>query len=114
MHERLDRELLEELKLVMEDDFALLLETFLKETEHQLFETTEAWEAGDLVRLRQSAHRLKGASSNIGAGELAGLCQRLEQLALEGRTEALDEVLIRLKAELREVRDEVALMHAAH
>jgi HPt (histidine-containing phosphotransfer) domain-containing protein len=57
---------------------------------------------------------LKGASGNIGAVALASLCAHLEQLAVEGRSEAVPQALDRVRIELREVRDEVVAVHHIH
>lgn len=112
MSERLDHELLTELEILMEEDFSGLLETYLRDSQARFFDVTEAWEAGDLERLRRSVHSLKGASSNIGAVALAGLCKDLESLASEGRSEAVPEALARVRSELGEVQDAVQAIHA--
>jgi len=103
--ERLDSALLEELQALMDDAFGDLLEAYLVDSERRLFEVSEAWEAGDLETLRRGAHSLKGASSNIGAPELAERCGRLEQLALDRETAGLPRALEQVRCELREVRD---------
>lgn len=112
MSERLDHALLAELELLMEEDFGALLETYLQDSQARCFEVTEAWEAGDLERLRRSAHSLKGASSNIGAAALAELCNELESLARDGRSELVPDALARLRGELGEVQDAVQAIHA--
>lgn len=105
MSERLDEALLAELRVLMDDAFADLLEAYLADSERRLFEVSEAWEAGDLETLRRSAHSLKGASSNIGAPELAERCGTLEHLARDRQTDAVPRALEQVRCELREVRD---------
>ncbi|MEQ8861108.1 MAG: Hpt domain-containing protein [Pseudomonadales bacterium] len=107
MTERLDLQLLNELEILMEEDFTSLLETYLRDSENRLFEVSEAWEAHDMERLERHAHSLKGASGNIGAAELATLCGELELLAREDSTERLPGMLDQVKSELREVREAV-------
>lgn len=114
MNERLDPALLQELKMLMEDEFGMLLEAYLDDSAQQLREISDAWEDGDLERLRRGAHSLKGASSNLGAVALAALCADLEQLARQGCREAVPEALDRVRTELREVRDAVMAMHDLH
>lgn len=114
MNERLDHALLGALKELMEDDFETLLRTYLQDSEQRLHEVSDAWEAGDLDRLRRGAHSLKGASSNVGAAALATLCADLEEHAKCGRTEALPLALDKVRAELREVRDAVVAAHPLH
>lgn len=108
MVERLDANLLDELRAVMEEEFDSLLEAYLKDSERRCFEVSEAWEAGDLEALRRSAHSLKGASSNIGAAALAELCASLEHLARDSRVDCVPQVMERVKVELQEVREDVA------
>lgn len=111
MSERLDHDLLKELEILMEEDFSVLLETYLQDSQARFFDVTEAWEAGDLERLRRSVHSLKGASSNIGAAALAALCNELEDLARDGRSEAVPDALARVRSELGEVQDAVQAIH---
>lgn len=107
MSERLDRDLLHELEILMEDGFVSLLEAYLRDSETRIFEAFEAWEAGDLERLRRSAHSLKGSSSNIGAQALAEYCSALEASARDGEVAEVPGALARVRAELGEVRDAV-------
>lgn len=112
MPDRLDHALLQELKMLMEDDFGALLEAYLEDSQRQIQDVSDAWEAGDLERLRRGAHSLKGASANIGAAALAALCSHLEELAGGGDAPPLAPLLQRVRAELRDVRDAVAALHA--
>ncbi len=98
----------------MEGDFGTLLEAYLKDSEYQLHQVADGWEEGDLERVRRSAHSLKGASSNVGARELASLCGDLELLAVNGRVDEVPQALDRVRAELREVRDAVVAVRHIH
>lgn len=113
MSDPLDHQLLQELEMLMEGDFCSLLEAYLKDSEQRLFEVAEAWESGDLERLRHNAHSLKGASSNIGAAELAALCDGLEHLARDGDTARLPCMLDQVKRELQEVREAVEALRSS-
>jgi len=113
MSGRLDEAPLEELRALMEDAFADLLEAYLVDSERRLFELAESWEAGDLEALRRSAHSLKGASSNIGAPELAARCGRLEHLARDQDIDGVPEALEQVRVELREVRDALASLRVS-
>ena len=110
MAEQLDQALLNELRELMEDEFSQLLDAYLKLSESQYHEANEAWEAGDMERLGRSAHSLKGASSNIGAAQLAAYCGELELAARRNLETRVPEMLSKVTLELREVRDAV---HAA-
>jgi histidine phosphotransfer protein HptB len=113
MPERLDQELLQELELLMEEDFSSLLAAYLRDSEQRFFELTEAWEAGDFDGLSRNAHSLKGSSSNIGAAVLAALCGDLEGLARDRCAEQVPAALDRVRGELGEVRQAVQALHDA-
>ena len=82
--------------------------TFLRTAPDHVSELRAAVADGDTGRVRQSAHRLRGESSALGAVELAGLCATLEEMALAGRldgapatTAAVDVAFGRAAAALR-------------
>lgn len=72
----LDLEALAELRQVMDDEFEILLTTFLDDAVQRLAAIRAA--RSDTEALRRAAHAFKGSSSNIGAVELAERCFALE------------------------------------
>lgn len=44
-----------------------------------------AWECGDMTRLEESAHRIKGETGSVGGCRLAAMAQRLERYAHAGQ-----------------------------
>lgn len=74
----IDSEQLSELKEVLEDDFGVLIDTYLSDAKLrlQLIKTGISTKNYESVRL--AAHSLKGASSNLGAQVLAQWCEQLE------------------------------------
>ncbi len=100
MSDVLDTQLLEELKMVMEDEFTALMETFLSESARQFAEAQGAWQSSDLDALRRHAHSLKGSSGNVGAVGLQALCADLEHSARDGVVDVIpgliDEVSLHL------------------
>lgn len=74
----LDRDVLSALQEVMEEEYSLLLDTFLSDAEDRLKVLREA---GDAESLGATAHSFKGSCSNMGAIRLAALCHELEQRA---------------------------------
>lgn len=85
----LDTAVLAALQDVMEDEYPLLLDTFLADSEERVRLLHQAQQAGDAQGIRLAAHSFKGSCSNMGAPPLAGLCKSLEEA---GRRELLDEV----------------------
>jgi signal transduction histidine kinase/DNA-binding response OmpR family regulator/HPt (histidine-containing phosphotransfer) domain-containing protein len=62
----------------------------------------------DVAQLRASAHKLKGAASNLGAVALAGCASQIESAAKNGELDAVDsmvdELAVALEASLRDLR----------
>ncbi|HEX7036023.1 MAG TPA: Hpt domain-containing protein [Pseudomonadales bacterium] len=114
MAERLDRALLEERRMLMNDGFAALLDAYLDDSERRMGEIGDALESGDLERLRRAAHALKGSAANVGAEALAVLCEELEDAAEATGLDALGPLVDRVRAELRDVRDAVVAEQQKH
>lgn len=110
MSGHLDMALIGELKELMEDDFGELLQTYLADSELRLAQIRAAINAQSAAELRTSAHGLKGASSNIGAETLAGLCQHLEELGREQRCAEAPAHLPVLERELSAVQTALRLL----
>lgn len=94
-----DNGVLEVLREVMEDEYSLLLETFLLDSEERLRILVDAAQRSDGQAMRLAAHSFKGSCSNMGALLLASLCKDLEELA---RRETLDDVACILEQIQRE------------
>jgi HPt (histidine-containing phosphotransfer) domain-containing protein len=84
----LDQSVLASLLDVMGEEYPVLLDTFLLDSEERQRHIHEAMAAEDAQALRLAAHSFKGSCSNMGATLLAGLCKNLEEAA---RRERLDE-----------------------
>lgn len=85
----LDSAVLAALQDVMGDEYPLLLDTYLADSEE---------------RLRLAAHSFKGSCSNMGAPMLTALCKQLEEV---GRRESLaeaPELIERIEREFAIVR----------
>lgn len=75
----LDQEALATLKDVMEDDFLLLINTFLQDSENRLKTLDSLIDSDNQDAIRRAAHSFKGSCSNVGAPFLASLCAALEK-----------------------------------
>lgn len=84
----LDQNVLAALQDVMEDEYPVLLDTFLADSDERQRNLHQALEHADAQALRLAAHSFKGSCSNMGATLLAGLCKQLEEAA---RRELLDD-----------------------
>ena len=107
MSDVLDESLLEELRLVMEDEFSVLMETFLMESERQFAEVQTAWASRDMESLRRNVHSLKGSSGNIGATGLQAICAELEYKARDGAAEQIPALMTAVSTQLADVVEAV-------
>ena len=74
----IDNEQLAELKDVLEDEFGILISTYLADAKLRLQLIEQGLQNQDYDAVRLAAHSLKGASANLGALILAQLCEKLE------------------------------------
>ncbi|MBO3275774.1 Hpt domain-containing protein [Pseudomonas schmalbachii] len=72
------------LQEVMEDDYPLLLDAFVSDSEVRLREIRAGLANADREAVRLAAHSLKGSCSNMGAARLLGLCVQIEECARHG------------------------------
>ncbi|TQV86709.1 Hpt domain-containing protein [Aliikangiella coralliicola] len=95
MSAALDLQIIDELKLIMGDDIGMLLETYFSDSVIKIQELSEIAERShsevtdDSDIIRRTAHSLKGSSKNVGAKNLAQLCELLETNARNNQLENL-------------------------
>lgn len=102
MEDKIDMSLVDELRELMEDDFDILLRTFVSDSETKFNALADAIAAGEAEDLRRTAHSLKGSSSNLGAIHLSELCFELEKMGRDDNLTSADNKLQELKASLDE------------
>ena len=100
----IDAAMLAELEEIMEDEFGVLLETYLADAVIRLDSIDSAMSAQDIGLLRESAHSLKGSSSNIGALQLSGLCASIEDLARDNHMDEAVTIVPGARAEYEKVK----------
>jgi signal transduction histidine kinase/CheY-like chemotaxis protein len=87
--EILDEEVLEKLKLFQRKGKPNLMirtiEAYLAHTQKRVAAMRDALQEGDAKTLSRLAHSLKSASANVGAIQLALICERLEEIGMAGR-----------------------------
>jgi HPt (histidine-containing phosphotransfer) domain-containing protein len=97
----LDRNVLNALQEVMEDEYPTLLDTFIADSEERLLVLRKAEDAAQLMN---AAHSFKGSSSNMGAVRLAELCNELEQRAKHQRLAGIEKLVGEIDGEFAIVR----------
>lgn len=83
----LNREVLTTLQDVLDDQFPVLISTFLSDSDERIRLLHRALASRDCDTVWRQAHSFKGSCNNIGAERLAQLCQGMESA---GRSEQLD------------------------
>lgn len=86
------------------DLFGELADLFIGELAPRIEGIRSGVLAADPVAASQWAHSLRGSAGNFGAGRLAALCERIEQVARQGSTAESVALLPALEAEARRVR----------
>jgi len=87
-----------------------LIGIYLDDAPNQLEKLREAVTAADPGRTSSVAHRLKGASGNVGAERLAELCHKLEILSRNAGAPDFEETFGELDAEFSRVRDRLTIV----
>ena len=73
--------IVDELRLIMEDDTEVLFIAYLEDVETQFIELVNAIAAKDCDFTRRIAHTIKGSSRNVGATQFSDFCESLELAA---------------------------------
>jgi histidine phosphotransfer protein HptB len=98
----LSQDVLSALQEVMEDEYPVLLDTFVYDSEERLRSLHRADDAYEVVVA--TAHSLKGSSSNMGALRLAELCHQLELCARQPSRVGIDRLVGEIDGEFAIVR----------
>jgi len=101
--EHLDYDTLNTLKQVMEDDFELLIDTFVLDSNDRIQTLHRVIKDNQADLIRRAAHSFKGSSSNIGAPRLASLCSALEKKVLTNNFDGLLDDLRAIEREFAQV-----------
>lgn len=96
-------EALAELKDIMEDQFDILIDTFVADSEAKIALLANIIADADAEALRKTAHSLKGSSSNVCALQLSELARQLEQIGKQGSTEGALDIYQAIKQEFAAV-----------
>lgn len=92
----LDEEALAELQDVMEDEFDVLIRTYIADSRDRIKALRSALQKSDADAFKKSAHSFKGSSINIGAPRLGALCIEAEKAGndqqLDGAATLLDTI----------------------
>ena len=100
----IDNQVLASLREVMEEEYPILLDTFLVDSDERLRLLREALHNGDAAAMRHAAHSFKGSCSNMGAPLLASLCKQLEEAGRREQLEQAHDLIEQVEREFAIVR----------
>ncbi|KPQ02446.1 Hpt domain-containing protein [Marinobacter sp. HL-58] len=101
----LDQEALAELQDVMEDEFDVLITTYIKDSSDRIAHLRSALEQEDADGFSKSAHSFKGSCINIGAPRLGELCAEAEKAGRDNRLGDAAAMVDAIENEFRQVED---------
>tara|TARA_B100001179_G_scaffold82221_1_gene58015 strand:- start:309 stop:647 length:339 start_codon:yes stop_codon:yes gene_type:complete len=104
----LDSEALSELREVMEDEFDILIQTYVEDSRHRIESLRQALDAGDPTALSRAAHSFKGSCFNIGVMRLGELCLQVETLAKSGDLDGGTALIDTIESEFRLVNQRLS------
>lgn len=110
----LDATVMAALQDVMEDEFPVLLDTFLTDSEERLRLLNAALQVSDAYAVRQAAHSFQGSCSNMGAPLLAQLCRLLEDAVQREQLDEAATLLEQLEREFAIVRIRIKTERQRH
>jgi len=88
----IDTTMLESLQSLLGANFDVLLSTYLNDSNKRIERLEAALETKDFSLINEEAHGLKGSSRNIGAVDLADVCEILETKGREQDQDGLEQL----------------------
>ncbi len=83
--ERIDENVILELKDILEDEYEELVSTYIRDTKAKIAKLAQAVADADAANVRELAHSIKGASINLGVMQLGEMCNDLEAEAMKSQ-----------------------------
>ncbi|MDH5183021.1 MAG: Hpt domain-containing protein [Gammaproteobacteria bacterium] len=75
----LNIELFEQLRILLDENFDVLINTFIEDNTSRIEQLQLLIDAGQSEEVRHISHAMKSSSANIGALELSEICRQMEQ-----------------------------------
>lgn len=106
-HAIIDDAQFEEMRDLLEEDFADLVQTFIDDSKQRIVLMQAAQTNNDNANGFEFAHALKGASATLGAMQLVALSEQLESACRRQQISHQSELITRLSAALLDVEQEI-------
>lgn len=99
-----DTEALAMLEEIMEDEFSELIHVFIADSDPRVSAMQCGLDEKDSAVLKDVAHSFKGASSNLSALPLSGLCFQIEEKARDNNFEDMQLLITAIDVEYQAVK----------
>lgn len=106
----LDQTATQELRNIMGGDFALLVQTFIRDSAQRIQAIRTGIHDSDADMLRRAAHSFKGSAANMGAPRLADICRALEEAGRLGESASAHPLVEELVLEYGAVERELTAL----
>ena len=110
-HHELDPRAIDSLRTLRAGLLVKVLAAWLQESPGLLAQMQQAIAEQDASRLLRAAHSLKNSAANLGARSLSQLCLQIEQLARQGTTQGLQNLMVEIEYRFMLTKDEIAQLH---
>lgn len=105
--EIIDQEQFEDMRDLLEEDFADLVQMYITDSEKRVLDLRAALQADDNANGFEIAHALKGASANLGTTQLMTLSSQLQEACRARRISEQAELIEALSAALKRAELEI-------
>ena len=96
-----------EIKDLFEDDFELLMQNYIQDSQKQVKRLQAALSNADNAAGFESAHALKGASANVGATKLHQLCYQMQEICRANKISENKDLLTQIEQQVKIVNEEI-------
>lgn len=105
--EVINHEQFEEMRDLLEEDFAGLIQVYITDSEQRVAALRSAQQTNDNTNGFEIAHALKGASANLGTTQLVKLSSQLQTLCRENRISDQAELIENISTALQRAKQEI-------
>lgn len=106
-NEIIDTEQFEEMRDLLEKDFAHLIQTYIIDSKQRISLMQSAQKTNDNANGFEAAHALKGASINLGATQLVLLSEKLQEACRDQRINQQAPLIAQLSSALEHTEQEI-------
>lgn len=106
--EIINHEQFEEMRDLLEEDFAELVQTYITDSQQRIVTLRSALAADDNANGFEAAHALKGASANLGATQLVTLSGQLQEACRERNISQKADIIEQTATALARVEQEIS------